>query len=60
MTKPKNIKEHPEGIEVAIGILENVPEELLRQYSNRLVMQPHNTHLEVWKETIDDWFDEDF
>ena len=38
MTEHKNIKEHPEGVEVVIEILKNVPTELLREFGENFVV----------------------
>jgi hypothetical protein len=57
MTEHKDIQKHPEGVEVAIGVLRNVPEEMLIKF---LEKQPNTLkpQSEVWNEIIDNWFEE--
>lgn len=52
-----NCSKHPEGIQVTIEILENLPEDFLIEYKYKLKMYPHESSLNVWKEVIKNWFD---
>ena len=50
-------EKHPEGVQVTIEILENLPEDFLKEFKEKSLMYPNEPSLEIWKEIINNWFD---
>jgi len=47
---------HPEGIQITIEILENLPEDFLKEFKEKSMMYPYESSLMIWKEVINKWF----
>lgn len=48
--------EHPEGVQVAIEILENIPEDMLDEFYTKVIMFPEINHMEHWKKIVENWY----
>jgi len=62
MTEHNNIQEHPEGVQVALEILQNIPEEILDDFLNELIWgtpihKRAPSKLDVWKKIVNKRFE---
>jgi hypothetical protein len=48
--------EHPEGIQESIELLENLPKEMLFDFSEKASMYPTIPIHEIWEEVINHWY----
>ena len=49
-------KELPEGVQVAIELLQNVPPELLEEFSSKVAMFRDENPIDIWNEIIEKWY----
>lgn len=53
--------QHPEGIEIAIEILQNIPEGMLEEYMDRIgnELEPGYELYEIWCDLVEDYYGTD-
>ena len=49
-------KDLPEGIQIAIEILQNVPEEMLIAFLDRVVLLPEIDPQTHWNQIVEEWY----
>lgn len=55
----KDMKEHPEGVEVALEIMKGVPKLLLKQFIDVYTVSHKNVDInELWISVVDCWFND--
>jgi len=52
----KQHKDQPEGVQVAIEILQNIPLPMLDQYHSTIKLNPEKDPQLIWNEIVDVWY----
>lgn len=51
--------EHPEGVQVAIEILQNVPDGLLEDFAYNTELEPDYGLKDAWEDLVNKWYGKD-
>lgn len=48
--------EHPEGIQVAIELLQSLPPDMLHEFLVRTYLCSDEKEFDIWNELVEDWY----